>query len=146
MDLLLIPVDFKRALPISTVHLAMQQQQQNANLIGQGYGNIASAGQTGTNALSNVLGTGTQNQVGALNTGIGQQYGATNQGAETQSGLGMTGLQNTLGLQSQGVDTQNAQSLAQFMQQAGLQQALVGGGLNTVGQSASGVRDNGTIN
>ena len=86
---------------------------------------------SGTNALSGILGTGTQNQVGALNTGIASQTGALNTGAANQSALGQTGLQNILGLESQGVNTENSQALAQFMQQAGLQQALVGGGLGT---------------
>jgi hypothetical protein len=67
---------------------------------------------------------------------LGANQGIINQGAQTQSGLGQTGLQNELGLQSQGVNTQNSQALAQFMQQAGLQSSLIGGGMNTVGQSA----------
>jgi hypothetical protein len=107
---------FQEGLANQYGNLAMQQQQQNANLIGQGYGNQASAAQMGQNDLNSIYG----------------------QGVQTQSGLGQTGLQNYLGLESQGVDTQNAQALAQFMQQAGLQSSLIGAGGSTLGQSSSG--------
>jgi hypothetical protein len=129
----------------------MQQLGQNAN---QDYSNLTSqlapSGQLGQQLAGEYNNYGITPNSGAFQEGLGNQYGqmmnqvnaqqasALGQGYQTQSGLGMTGLQNTMGLESQGVDTTNAQALAQFMQQAGLQQALVGGGLNTVGQSASG--------
>jgi hypothetical protein len=129
----------------------MNSLTQNAN---QDYQNLtaqlAPTGGLGQQLAGEYNNYGITPNSGAFQQGLGNQYGqmmqnvnqqqanALNQGYQTQSGLGMTGLQNTMGLESQGVDTTNAQALAQFMQQAGLQSSLVGGGLDTLGQSASG--------
>ena len=106
------------------------------------YNNLGITPQSGAfqeglgNQYGNMMLQQNQQQANALGSGYNNLSGISQQGNQTQSGLGQTGLQNTLGLESQGVNTQNAQALAQFMQQAGLQSALVGGGLNTAGQSA----------
>ena len=129
----------------------MQQLQGNAN---QDYQNLTSqlspTGGLGQQLAGEYNNYGITPNSGAFQQGLGNQYGqmmqnvnqqqagALQQGYQTQSGLGQTGLQNTLGLESQGVNTQNSQALAQFMQQAGLQSALVGGGLGTVGSASSG--------
>lgn len=90
------------------------------------------------NQYGNLLMQNNQQEANAAGQGYQNLSGISQQGTQTQSGLGQTGLQNQLGLESQSVDTSNAQALAQYMQQAGLQSSLIGGGASQLGQSTSG--------
>lgn len=99
---------------------------------------------------------------GAFNVGLANQFlplqqqllqgqtsadqGVINQGAQTQSGLGLGGLQRQFGLEDTGTQDQMTQNLAQFLQQSQLQNALVGGGSNILGQTVGGSSGSGSQN
>ena len=112
-------------------------QYNNSGLLNSGAFNEGLA-----NSAMGIVGQNEQgltNQITGQNQLQGQLYGGgLQQGYDTQSGLGTSGLTRQFGLEDQSSQTQLAQNLAKFIQQAGFQQALIGGGSNILGQTASG--------
>ena len=121
---------FQEGLSNTIGNLSMQEQQQIANALGQGYGNVAGAGQTGTNALSGILGQGLTNSQNIGNTGLNSLLGTSNQNYGTQSNLGIGGLSAAQSALQQPL----TQGINQFNTQTGqsnaLQNLLVNQGFN----------------
>ena len=93
---------FQQGLANTIGNLSMQQQQQIATALGQGYGNISGAGQTGSNALSGLQSQGLGSLSSLESQGSGALSGLTSQGAGALSSLGSQGAGALSGLQSQG--------------------------------------------
>ena len=145
----------------SAIGSAMTQQQgmtqntvnQLQGLAGQDFSNLTTqlgpTGPLGQQLAGEYNNLGITPQSGAFQQGLGNQYGnllnQTNaqqagvitQGGQDQSALSNLGLQQQFGLEGQQSNADLAQNLATFMQQSGLQQSLVGGGLGAIGQGAS---------
>ena len=123
---------------------AIQGEQKNQQgYADQAYSNLTNqlgpTGAIGQQLAGEYANLGLTPQSGAFQQGLAHQYGnLLSQDYQNQSGLGMLGLQQRFGLEGQQSNADLASNLAQFLQQSTLQNTLVGGGANTVGQSAGG--------